>query len=125
MTTDQTSERHTPLTQADRAEAVLDAIRREYQRARTKHAPLHSGHEAVGVIDEEFVEFRDAVYFGVDRRGERSDPAREAIQVAAMALAYVVEAYASWEWHRTGEAEPEHMEPAARHREVRRRIRGG
>ena len=97
------------MSQADReiaAEAVLDAIRREYTRARKKHAPLNSGHEAVGVIDEEFVEFKDAVYFGVDRRGRPSNPATEAIQVAAMALAYVVEAFGTWEFDRT-EGDPE------------------
>lgn len=80
-------------------EGVLDAIRREYMRAREKHAPLHSGHEAIGVIEEEWAEFRLAVFFGVDHRGERADPAHEAIQIAAMALAYVVEAYKTWEWH--------------------------
>ncbi len=89
------------MTQADRevgAEAVLDAIRHEYSRARAKHAPLNSGHEAVGVIDEEFTEFKDAVFFGVDRRGKPANPATEAIQIAAMALAYVVEAFETWEY---------------------------
>jgi hypothetical protein len=97
------------LTLEDRAiaaEAVLDAIRHEYARARVKHAPLNSGHEAVGVIDEEFTEFKEAVYFGFDRRGRRTDPAREAIQVAAMALAYVVEAYQTWEFHLLPETKP-------------------
>lgn len=88
-------------TQTDReiaAEAVLVAIRREYTRARVKHAPLNSGHEAVGVIDEEVTEFKDAVYFGVDRHGRPANPATEAVQVAAMALAYVVEAFSTWEY---------------------------
>lgn len=96
------------ITQADRAigaEAVLDAIRHEYSRARTKHAPLNSGHEAVGVIDEEFVEFKDAVYFGVDRHGRPANPMHEAIQIAAMALAYVVEAYETREYAALREGE--------------------
>lgn len=90
-----------PRTQEDRAVAAevwLDAIRREYTRAREKHAPLNSGHEAIGVIEEEWEEFKSAVFFGVDHRGERSDPAHEAVQIAAMAVAYLVEAYPSWEF---------------------------
>lgn len=101
-----------PLTQEDRAiaaEAVLDAIRREYTRAREKHGPMHSGHEAVGVIEEEWDEFRLAVFFGVDHRGERADPSHEAIQVAAMALAYVVEAYPTWEFFPTRRTQGGHQ----------------
>ncbi len=61
----------------------------ELQRATDKFGPMASGHEAVAVIEEEFMEFRSAVFWGVDQKGRPSDPRTEAIQLAAMALRYL------------------------------------
>lgn len=61
----------------------------ELERAQSLFGPMASGHEAVGVIGEEFHEFCLAVWFGVDQHGRPADPRAEAIQLAAMALRYV------------------------------------
>jgi hypothetical protein len=58
-------------------------VAQELQRATEKFGPMASGHEAVAVIEEEFLEFREAVFWG------RGDPRAEAIQLAAMALRYL------------------------------------
>ena len=65
---------------------ILALVKEEYQRARAKHAPLNSGHEGYAVILEELDELWDAV------RADNFDHAKdEAIQVAAMALAFILE----------------------------------
>lgn len=64
-------------------------VAQELERATTEHGPMASGHEAVAVIEEEFLEFRSAVFWGVDQRGRPSDPRTEAVQLAAMALRYL------------------------------------
>jgi hypothetical protein len=46
---------------------------------------MASGHEAVAVIEEEFIEFREAVFW------KRSDPHQEAVQLAAMAVRYLID----------------------------------
>src|SRR3546814_7024878 len=52
---------------------------------------MASGHEAQSVIGEEFHEFTLAVWFGVDQKGRPADPRAEAIQIAAMAIRYVLD----------------------------------
>lgn len=69
------------------AEEVLD----ELDRAQKMHGPMASGHEAQSVIGEEFHEFTLAVWFGVDQKGRPADPRAEAIQLAAMALRYIID----------------------------------
>ena len=65
---------------------VLAMVKEEYHAARSKHAPMNSGHEGYAVILEELDELWDAV------RADDFDHAKdEAIQVAAMALAFVLE----------------------------------
>jgi len=63
----------------------------ELARAEAQHGPMASGHEAVAVIEEEFMEFRSAVFWGVDQKGRPSDPRAEAVQLAAMAIRYLVD----------------------------------
>lgn len=69
------------------AEEVLD----ELDRAIRKFGPMASAHEAQSVIGEEFHEFTLAVWFGVDQKGQPADPRTEAIQIAAMAIRYVID----------------------------------
>ena len=74
-------------------EAGLDMavaqIRAEYLRARQTHAPMHSPHEGFAVIYEEFmVELADHVWHDTGRSQAAYE---EATQVAAMALAYMLE----------------------------------
>lgn len=77
----------------ERLAAVSDVageIVQEYLRARAKHPTgMHSPHEGYGVLLEEVDELWDEV------KRREVDPAamrKEAIQVAAMALAFVLEA---------------------------------
>ena len=65
---------------------ILTLVKEEYQRARDKHAPMHSGHEGYAVILEELDKLWGAV------RADDFDHAKdEAIQVAAMAVAFILE----------------------------------
>ena len=64
-------------------------VAQELGRATDKFGPMASGHEAVAVIEEEFLEFRSAVFWGVDQKGRPSNPRAEAVQLAAMALRYL------------------------------------
>lgn len=66
----------------------LELIKDEYIFARSKHHGFHSFHEGYGVIKEEFDELWDEI-----RKQEHDKEAmgREAIQVGAMILAYLVE----------------------------------
>ncbi len=82
-----TSARETAL----KSELAVQLVLTELLRAQRKHAPIHSSHEAVGVIDEEFVEFKTEVYaaqFDGDRLEEK---AREATELAAMAVRFLVD----------------------------------
>lgn len=85
------TDRPDAMTQADRAiaaEAILAAIYNEYTLARRKFAPLNSGHEGWAVIKEELDELWEEVR---NDMGAGSGARGEAIQIAAMALAYAVE----------------------------------
>ena len=53
----------------------------ELQLARQKHGPITSKHEGIAVIEEEFLELREKVFFSKDQRGML----HELIQLAAMA----------------------------------------
>lgn len=56
------------------------AVEAELLRARTKHpTPIHSIHEGIAVIEEEFLEAREEVFHG------KHEPLyRELVQLAAM-----------------------------------------
>lgn len=66
---------------------VLASVRAEVIRAQTKHPrPFASPHEGYGILAEEVDELWD------DIKADRNDAARsEAVQVAAMAVRYLVE----------------------------------
>lgn len=59
----------------------------EVERAEKKHAPLNSPHEAWSVIFEELEELREHVRADT---GRSADARKEAIQVAATGLRYVL-----------------------------------
>ena len=63
----------------------------ELESATEKFGPFASAHEGLAVIEEEFLEFRSAVFWGVDQKGRPSDPYNEAVQLAAMALRFMVD----------------------------------
>lgn len=64
-------------------DGVLVAVAAELVAARATHAPIHSGHEAVGVLDEEFDEVKKEVY---RKQLHRARLRKELIQLAAMAV---------------------------------------
>lgn len=76
----------------DQSIAALDRaighIEAEYDRARKRHAPMRGAHEGYAVLLEEM----DELWEEVKRREPDSSAMRdEAVQVAAMALAFIVE----------------------------------
>lgn len=67
-------------------DSAVQAILQEFYKAREKHAPMRGAHEGYAVILEELDELWEAV--------KKDDPIhakKEAKQVAAMALAFMVE----------------------------------
>lgn len=60
----------------------------ELGRACSLFAPMHSPHEGIAVIHEEFRELRRHVYGNTGRSAEAR---AEALQLAAMAMRYVLE----------------------------------
>lgn len=75
---------------AETAAVVMDVLA-ELASAQSKFPPLRGAHEAQSVIGEEFHELTLAVWFGVDQRGRPADPRHEAVQVAAMAIRYLLD----------------------------------
>ena len=64
--------------------SICDEILDECRRARAKHAPFHSTHEAYAVILEELQEWWDSV------KADKPDNA-EILSVAAMAVLTIIE----------------------------------
>jgi len=66
---------------------LLD-IEHEYTKARKKHPPMHSAHEGISVIREEFEELWDHVKADT----AHTDAAyTEAVHLATMAMAFALE----------------------------------
>jgi hypothetical protein len=63
-----------------------EAIVGEFFRARKKFAPMRGAHEGYAVLLEEVDEMWDAV-----KKNDIEHAKREALQVAAMALAFILE----------------------------------
>ncbi|KPQ06166.1 MAG: hypothetical protein HLUCCA12_12000 [Rhodobacteraceae bacterium HLUCCA12] len=74
-------------TKATAIRAIALEIAEEVERADTKHPPLNSPHEAWSVIYEELEELREHVRADTGRGPEAR---KEAIQIAAMGLRYVL-----------------------------------
>ena len=71
--------------------AIMDVID-ELHRATDKFGPFKSGHEGYAVILEELDELWDAVKLNTSKHPERRELMRaKAVQVAAMALRFVVD----------------------------------
>jgi 1,6-anhydro-N-acetylmuramate kinase len=83
---------HSPYTETSlplyRYQRVADAVVAEIRRARLRHAPMRGGHEGYAVILEELDELWEDVRA---QRLDRAHAGAEAIQVAAMAIAFAVE----------------------------------
>ena len=65
-----------------RLDHILDEVRAEVVRAQAKHAPMHSAHEAFGVIFEEFM-----IEYAAELKSNNAKAQRtEMIQCAAMCI---------------------------------------
>lgn len=76
------------LDQAPAIGKILSEVFRETRKAVSKHGPMHSGHEGYAVIKEELDELWDEVKAD---RFKQASAREEAIQVAAMAVRYVLD----------------------------------
>ena len=75
----------------DSTAVVVQEVLQELASAMAQHGPMRSHHEAESVISEEAFELRMAIWFGVDARGRPASKRHEAVQVAAMALRYLLD----------------------------------
>ncbi len=79
--------RHRSLNDVgDAAELVIDEVREELRRAITKHHPMQSAHEGYAVILEELDELWQEV-----KHGTPENARKEALQVAAMAIRFIID----------------------------------
>ena len=62
----------------------------EYERATSSYPPFASAHEGLAVILEEYEELKDEVFKNPKKR-DYNAMKREAIQVAAMAIRFLVD----------------------------------
>ena len=80
-----------PQSLADKTELLdftLAHIREELVRAFAKHAPMNSPHEGHSVIREELDELWDHVKADT---GQSPEAFKEALQIAAMGVRYIVD----------------------------------
>lgn len=68
---------------------ALNLAAEEINSAMSKFEPFNSPHEGLAVIEEEFLELREAVFWSKDSR--EAHMKEEAIQLAAMALRFLVD----------------------------------
>lgn len=69
---------------------ILGDVRQELLAAMVRFAPMHSPHEGIAVIEEEYIELRKHVH---ENTGRGPGARAEAIQLAAMAIRYVADLY--------------------------------
>ncbi len=72
-------------------EATLDDVRDELLGAYENFPPFRSAHEGVAIVEEEFLEFRDAAYWPHKRQKGDASEETEARQLAAMTVRYLVD----------------------------------
>ena len=77
------------MAEEDKLEGVLDEVVAEYFDATMKFGEFKSRHEGVAIIEEEFLEFRQAAFWPHKNKGD--DAYTEAKQLAAMCLRYMID----------------------------------
>ena len=70
-------------------EAALEEVRMELLAAYENFKDFRSAHEGVAIIEEEFLELREAAYW--PHKDDTADEETEAKQLAAMAIRYLVD----------------------------------
>ena len=68
---------------------VLDDVWSEVDRAEKKHKPMHSAHEGLSVIWEEFEELKAEVFKGGKTPRDPAAMRKEAVELAAMAVRFI------------------------------------
>ena len=73
---------------------LMKEVTTELERARSLFKPIHSPHEALGIIREEYLEWEAEVYAFNLGKGRDTRPAmrKELVQLATMALRTVLDA---------------------------------
>ena len=73
----------------------INEIINEYNRASQEFNPFASAHEGIAVIEKEFMELRDEIYWGhnktTDRQLIKNKMKKETIQLAAMSLRFLID----------------------------------
>ncbi|MCE7734045.1 MAG: hypothetical protein GPJ54_04145 [Candidatus Heimdallarchaeota archaeon] len=77
-----------PKEMKERIDHILQEMKFEYLEARVTHKGLHSYHEGYAVLKEEIEELWDEIK---KRQPDNDKLFKEAIQVGAMALAFIYE----------------------------------
>ena len=72
-----------------RVDAALKEVRKELLHAMENFPSFRSAHEGVAIIDEEWIEFREAAYW--PHRKGAGDEETEVTQLAAMSVRYLVD----------------------------------
>ena len=75
-------------------QVLMKQVEDELTRARLLFKPIHSPHEGLGVVREEYIEFEKEVFEFNLAKGRDTRPAmrKELIQLATMALRTVLDA---------------------------------
>lgn len=77
---------HEVLMRINRVTKARDDVLAELDEAFTEFPSMHSAHEGLAILEEEFLELRQEVFWGTRERQRE-----EAIQVAAMAIRFIVD----------------------------------
>ncbi len=77
------------MTDEDKLDDVLEEVIIEYLNATKHFGKFVSPHEGLAIIEEEFLEFREAVFW--PHKEHTGDARHEAIQLAAMALRFLMD----------------------------------
>ena len=78
------------MSTREKREWAIDKVREEFHRAVTMHDPFHTAHEGYAVILEELDELKAEIWKRKSLR-DNDQMIKEAIQVAAMALRFIVD----------------------------------
>lgn len=70
-------------------ETIFEQIKKELEKAHSKHKPYNSYHEAYGIILEELDEFWDIVKMKESKR-DKEKARKELIQVATTAIRTII-----------------------------------
>ena len=78
------------MNELDHCETAIHLIVQEYGRATNKNGPFHSAHEGYAVILEELDELKAEIWKNEQNR-DYDKMMREAVQVAAMGIRFIVD----------------------------------